>query len=307
MESNKQELNFDHLDKYQINSWFKIKGFRNISQTFKLTKVNFTRLAKATSLIRPDLTLIDRSGTTKVGYFIDPPTKDFKYPKLVTITNKNQDQRDLTNKYGSEDKLLGKGTYGEVYLYQKDVNGKTKRYAVKKMKYVIKDTSIIEDTSNIEDTSIIEINAMLRCRHPNVLNLVDYYISDDLSYLYSVTEYMNLGNLYNYVNREDFRPNMEAKNIVYQILLGVAHMHSLDIIHRDLKPQNILVDSSGIVKIADLGSATILDCSLPDKSKNTNVMTLGYRSPEIIMDMNYGYGIDIWSMGCIVFELLTGF
>ena len=104
-------------------------------------------------------------------------------------------------------------------------------------------------------------------------------------------------------------PLTDAKNIIKQISHGVHYLHECNIIHTDLKPENVLLttpaemtDNSNIkVKICDLGSAAIAD----DIDTGT-IGTYGYISPEAMLRIGYSFPTDIWSVGCLVFELLTG-
>ena len=91
------------------------------------------------------------------------------------------------------------------------------------------------------------------------------------------------------------------KDIMWQILSGVDFLHSHRIVHRDLKPQNILVSREGQVKLADFGLARIYDFS---SLLTTVVVTLWYRSPEILLGTTYATPVDIWSCGCILAELV---
>ena len=94
------------------------------------------------------------------------------------------------------------------------------------------------------------------------------------------------------------------KEYVRQILLGVAYCHMERIIHRDLKPANILLSGQNneLIKLADFGLARAF--SIPIKPYTKNVVTLYYRSPELLLEMNeYATPVDIWSVGCIFAEL----
>ncbi len=82
-------------------------------------------------------------------------------------------------------------------------------------------------------------------------------------------------------------------------------MHSKNVFHRDLKPQNILINSSGVVKIADFGLGRIIGSRLTTMSKE--IETLWYRSPELLLGTTrYDLSVDIWSIGCIFYELAEG-
>ena len=89
---------------------------------------------------------------------------------------------------------------------------------------------------------------------------------------------------------------------MYQIMKGVDFLHSNRIVHRDLKPQNILISSSGQVKLADFGLARIYEQM---QTLTTVVVTLWYRSPEVLLKSSYASPVDIWSCGCIFAELFN--
>lgn len=98
-------------------------------------------------------------------------------------------------------------------------------------------------------------------------------------------------------------PMTKVKKMTKEILTGLKYMHELNICHRDLKPENVLL-KDGEAKICDLGSSKVLD-----KVSNMNtpyVVSRYYRAPELILATSvYNESIDIWSVGCILFELIT--
>lgn len=97
----------------------------------------------------------------------------------------------------------------------------------------------------------------------------------------------------------------QVKSLMRQLLLGVNYLHSKDIIHRDLKGGNLLLNNKGEMKIADFGLARVYHQEL--KCLTKNVVTYWYRAPELFLNMDlYNEKIDMWSIGCIFSELLTG-
>ena len=217
-------------------------------------------------------------------------SKSFTYIQTKTIKE--------VKSYGEPDKILGEGSFGVVTLHT--VNGK--KYAVKKMK-------LIEDGTMIS-SSIREIAILQRMNHPNVIEIESYSISERFGDfdLKIATEYMDSGELSDYIRSEKFNPNTQSRSLVYQMLCGVAYMHSLDILHRDLKPQNILLNRAGKLKIADFGLSRALGCVDP-AGKTVQVVTVWYRPPELLYGgriSQYGLSLDMWSVGCIIYEILTG-
>ncbi len=92
---------------------------------------------------------------------------------------------------------------------------------------------------------------------------------------------------------------------MYQLIRGIHHIHKHKILHRDLKPGNLLITDNGIVKIADFGLAR--GCGIPVTNYSNEVVTLWYRPPDVLLgNKDYMTTIDIWSIGCIFAEMITG-
>ena len=193
---------------------------------------------------------------------------------------------------------LGKGTYGTVYKARKISDNKF--YAIKKIKNEL-------DNEGIPSTALREIAILKKMKNPNVVNVEG--IAFNKKHIELCLEYCkyDLKKLIDSKKHDSSFYNVKfVKNMMYQLLKGVEHLHSHKILHRDLKPQNILVDDNGwILKLADFGLSRVY--SIPIRPYTKEVLTLWYRAPEMMLGINnYAIGLDIWSIGCIFVELYLG-
>ncbi|KAL3988790.1 hypothetical protein ACER0C_013108 [Sarotherodon galilaeus] len=189
-------------------------------------------------------------------------------------------------------KQLGDGTYGSVLLGKSNETGEV--VAIKRMKRKF--------YSWDECLNLREVKSLKKLNHANVVKLKEVIREND--YLYFVFEYMK-ENLYQLMKeREDklFSEN-EIRNILFQVLSGLAFVHKHGYFHRDLKPENILCMGPELVKIADFGLAREIRSQPP---YTDYVSTRWYRAPEVLLRSNsYSSPIDIWAVGCIMAELYT--
>ncbi|XP_027341242.1 probable serine/threonine-protein kinase At1g54610 isoform X2 [Abrus precatorius] len=192
---------------------------------------------------------------------------------------------------------IGQGTYSNVYKARDLVTGKI--VALKKVRF-----------DNLEGESVKfmarEILVLRKLDHPNVVKLEGLVTSRISSSLYLVFDYMehDLAGLSAGLAVKFSEP--QAKCYMKQLLSGLEHCHSRGVLHRDIKGSNLLIDNEGILKIADFGLATFYD-SKQKHPMTSRVVTLWYRPPELLLGAtSYGVGIDLWSAGCILAELLAG-
>ncbi|CAF3187684.1 unnamed protein product [Rotaria socialis] len=189
-------------------------------------------------------------------------------------------------------KQLGDGTYGSVLLGQvKD--SPQEKVAIKRMKK--------KYYSWQECMDLREVKALQKIRNPNIIKLKEVIREDNN--LYMVFEYMN-ENLYELMKKRDrLFPETNVRNVIFQLLQGLAYMHKLGFFHRDLKPENILCKGVELIKIADFGLARELRSRPP---YTDYVSTRWYRAPEVLLrSTSYTSPIDIWAVGCIAAELYT--
>ncbi|KAH7280176.1 hypothetical protein KP509_37G054700 [Ceratopteris richardii] len=192
---------------------------------------------------------------------------------------------------------IGQGTYSNVYK-ARDLDSQ-KIVALKKVRF---------DSLEPESVRFMarEILVLRRLDHPNVIKLEGLVTSRMSCSLYLVFEYMehDLAGLAACPGIQFTEP--QVKCYLHQLISGLDHCHSRGVLHRDIKGSNLLLDNSGLLKIADFGLATFFR---PDKNQplTSRVVTLWYRPPELLLGATqYGVGIDLWSTGCILAELLAG-
>jgi len=195
-------------------------------------------------------------------------------------------------------KLLGEGTYGEVFKVKDTITGEV--LAMKKMK-------LHDEDEGIPSTAIREISILKELPHRNVVQLRDVYCTKQKVML--VFEFVE-SDLKKFMKKNNGALGVAlVRNFSYQLFSGLDFLHKHRIIHRDLKPQNLLVTqhcpTDPILKIADFGLARAFQLPVPKYTHE--VVTVWYRAPEILLGQaEYALPVDIWSSGCIVAEMGCG-
>jgi serine/threonine protein kinase len=184
-------------------------------------------------------------------------------------------------------KLLGRGVFSEVYLVKKK---STEEYFAMKSIHKKNPLELLDR----------EMTILKNVFHPNIVMLKEV-IKDDIS-TKLIMEYCSKGDLNEYLNMRRMKEK-SALHFLYQILQGLQYLHSNDIIHRDIKPQNILIDKNNVCKIADFGFARYKD---QDKLLETMCGSPLYMAPEIIKHQHYTMKADMWSVGVVFYQMLTG-
>ncbi|XP_030625719.1 serine/threonine-protein kinase MAK [Chanos chanos] len=189
-------------------------------------------------------------------------------------------------------KQLGDGTYGSVLMGKSNESGEL--VAIKRMKRKFYSW---EECMNLR-----EVKSLKKLNHANVVKLKEVIREND--HLYFVFEYMK-ENLYQLMkDRENkmFTEN-EIRNIMFQVISGLAFVHKHGFFHRDMKPENLLCMGPELVKIADFGLAREIRSRPP---YTDYVSTRWYRAPEVLLRSSvYSSPIDLWAVGCIMAELYT--
>ena len=199
---------------------------------------------------------------------------------------------------------IGKGTYGEVYKCQ---DKKTKEILA------LKKINILNQKEGFPQTTIREINLLRGLHHENIVALraivttspSDFEQLSD-SHVYLVFEYCEFdlyGLLYAYP--QPILTPLHIVSYIKQLLVAVKVCHDNAIVHRDLKPANLFVTRKNVLKLGDFGLARRI---VRDREARytSNVITLYYRAPELLLGCKtYKWEIDMWSVGCIIYELMT--
>ncbi|XP_048034779.1 cyclin-dependent kinase-like 2 isoform X1 [Megalobrama amblycephala] len=188
---------------------------------------------------------------------------------------------------------LGSGSYGTVLKCRHRDTGRT--VAVKKL---------LEEDENVRKIVQREIKLLKQLRHENLVNLLDAWKRRRRWYLvFEFVERTVLDEL------EQFPSGLDPHRVrkyLYQILRAVCFCHQHNIIHRDVKPENVLVSQLGVVKLCDFGFARTVSAA-PGEVYTDYVATRWYRAPELLVgDTRYGKAVDVWAVGCLFFEMLTG-
>ncbi|KAF0981671.1 hypothetical protein FDP41_012328 [Naegleria fowleri] len=192
-------------------------------------------------------------------------------------------------------KTLGEGSTGKVKLaIHKDTGDKV---AIK-----IINKKILTHKPHLKKKVEREIAVMKMIRHKHIIRLYD--VLQTKKYLFLIMEYVEGGELFDYIVERGRLTIEEAFHFFKQIILGVEYCHKQLICHRDLKPENLLLDRYKNIKIADFGMASLME---EGKLLETSCGSPHYASPEIVRGLKYnGMEADIWSMGVILYALLTG-
>ena len=192
-------------------------------------------------------------------------------------------------------KFLGKGTFGAVYQARREEDGRT--YAIKKV-----DTRRMGSKERAE--AVNEIRVLASVAGPHVITFYEAFVEADI--LYIITEYATHGDLFNYLKGARRRGQLAESTIwslFIQMCLGVRTLHDKNILHRDLKAANVFMCSSSYLKLGDFGVSKVLKSS--EALARTQVGTPYYVSPEVWRNKPYNSKCDMWSLGCLLYELCT--
>ncbi|MBN3309511.1 STK36 kinase, partial [Amia calva] len=188
--------------------------------------------------------------------------------------------------------MIGEGSFGRVYKGRKKYSGE-----VVALKFIPKVGRSEKELCSLKK----EIEIMRGLRHPNVVLLLDSFETN--REVVVVMEYAE-GELFQILEDDGSLPESQVREIACQLVSALYYLHSNRILHRDMKPQNILLGKGGVVKLCDFGFARAMSVStlVLTSIKGTPL----YMSPELVEEKPYDHTADLWSLGCILYELHTG-
>lgn len=195
-------------------------------------------------------------------------------------------------------KVLGKGGYGKVFQVRKTTGADSNSYFAMK---VLKKASIVRNQKDTAHTRA-ERNILEAVRHPFIVELV--YAFQTGGKLYLILEYLSGGELFMHLEREGIFLEDTTCFYLCEIILALEHLHNLGIIYRDLKPENVLLDAQGHVKLTDFGLCK--EHIQEGIVTHTFCGTIEYMAPEILTRSGHGKAVDWWSLGALMFDMLTG-
>ncbi|XP_051750203.1 serine/threonine-protein kinase 36 [Ctenopharyngodon idella] len=188
--------------------------------------------------------------------------------------------------------VIGEGSFGRVYKGRRKFSGQ-----VVALKFIPKVGRSEKDLRSLKR----EIDIMRGLKHPNIVLLLDSFETE--REVVVVTEYAE-GELFQILEDDGSLPENQVCEIACQLVSALYYLHSHRILHRDMKPQNILLGKGGVVKLCDFGFARAMSVStlVLTSIKGTPL----YMSPELVEEKPYDHSADLWSLGCILYELHTG-
>eukprot|EP00048_Salpingoeca_helianthica_P003943 m.72183 g.72183 ORF g.72183 m.72183 type:complete len:307 (-) comp12978_c0_seq2:63-983(-) len=191
---------------------------------------------------------------------------------------------------------IGEGTFGVVYKAQRTEDGSF---------VALKEIPLegMDDSGGVSVSSVREVASLRQLDHVNIVRLLDVLVSPQ--HLVLVFEFIESDLKHVMEEYPSGLPVPRAKAYLLQLLHAIHFSHVRRIMHRDLKPQNLLISRDGVLKVADFGLSRF---SLSRPTQYTvEVVTQWYRAPEVLLSQGkYTAAIDLWSIGCIMAEMLTG-
>eukprot|EP00906_Rhabdomonas_costata_P029293 RCo041356 len=191
-------------------------------------------------------------------------------------------------------KVLGQGAFGAAVLCRDRHDGAL---------YVAKEVNLASMKPAEKQEAKNEVQILARLDHPNITRFADAFEVNQV--LYIVQEYADGGDLWAMIQRQGQQLLSEelVLHLFVQLCLAINHLHSQKVLHRDLKSQNVFLTKANMVKLGDFGISTVLKHTT--SLAHTKCGTPYYFSPEICQNLPYDHKSDVWSLGCILYELVS--
>lgn len=197
-------------------------------------------------------------------------------------------------KLGDEFHIIGSGSFGDVFLAKNNLNGKY--FAIKQM-----DKETVKANGGSRDLIMREVNIHRRLSHENIVRLYSHY--EDDTHFYLVMDYVCKGTLYQIVKLNGSLDEKTAFKYFIQVVTAVNFLHENNLIHRDLKPENLLIDENDTIKLCDFGWCVEVKIG----NRVTFCGTFEYMAPELVKELPYNQGVDVWSLGVLLYEMIHGY
>lgn len=231
-----------------------------------------------------------------------PPSSSYANDPAMETLEIGESTVNPNSKVGPEDfqllKVLGKGGYGKVFLVKKVSRKDSGQVFAMK---VLKKATLIRNQKDTAHTKA-ERNILETVKSPFICDLL--YAFQTGGKLYLILEYLSGGELFMHLEREGIFMEDAAAFYLAEITVALEHLHKNGIVYRDLKPENILLDSRGHVKLTDFGLCK--EAIEGDQKTHTFCGTIEYMAPEILTRSGHGKAVDWWSLGALMFDMLTG-
>lgn len=196
-------------------------------------------------------------------------------------------------------KLIGTGSYGEAWLVERSEDGCV---------FVAKSMDLGRMTPRDKSYAYSEIKCLASCNHPNIIQYIEDH--EENEHLLIVMEFADSGDLDRQIksrasNAFNYFQEHEALFLFLQLCLSVDHIHSHSMLHRDIKGANILLTSTGLIKLGDFGFSHQYDDTVSGVVANTFCGTPYYLAPELWNNQRYSKKADVWSLGVLLYEILA--
>ncbi|MCQ2817639.1 MAG: protein kinase [archaeon] len=283
------------LQKFITHNNFKVKN-KKLEKDKEEEESNQNKEINNNLTLEQKEKLCKRIDQSKSNYSLHPTDSKLNGDNLLSDINLNpikEEKIELTN--FSCLGILGKGSFGDVFLVQK--NDTKQQYA---MKILSKDKVM---SQNLLRYVMAERNVLSLTNHPFIVKL--YFSFQTYHKLFLILEYCNLGDLGKHLRKEKKFTEERAKFYLCEILLALEDLHKRGIIFRDLKPDNVVLDEEGHAKLTDFGLSK--EGVYDSNSAKSFCGSIAYLAPEMIKKQGHGKAVDWYLLGVLFYEMLTGF